>query len=76
MNVFRGILESACLYVCVSVPLCVCVQNAGSCQSIGRGIKSHLMTALVMPPFEEEEVYCFAPVGQSVSYIQPCPINN
>ena len=33
-----------CLYVCQSV----CVQNTSVCQSVGRGIKSHLVTALVI----------------------------
>ena len=45
-NVFGDVLESACLSLRVSV----CVQNiTGSfCQSTGRGIKSHLVTALVL----------------------------
>ena len=36
---FRGILEPACLSVCV--------QNTTFCQSAGGGIKSHSVTALV-----------------------------
>ena len=50
---FWGILESACLYVCPSVYLCVrmsaCVKNTSFCQSAGGGIKSHSATALVFP---------------------------
>ena len=46
-NVFGGILESACLSVCLSVHVSVCVQNTRFCQSAGGGIKSHLVTALV-----------------------------
>ena len=42
MNVFVGILESACLSVCLCVCVSICVQNTSSCQSAGRGIKSHL----------------------------------
>ena len=47
MNVFWGILESACLCVCPSVCPCVCVQNISFCQSAGGSIKSHLVTALI-----------------------------
>ena len=47
MKVFRGKLESACLSIHVSV--CQSVQNTSVCQSAGRGIKSHLVTALVYP---------------------------
>ena len=43
MNVFFGILESACL----SVRASVCVQNTSFSQSAGGDIKSHLETALV-----------------------------
>ena len=39
----EGVLESACLAIRVSV----CVQNT-FCQSAGRGIKSHSVTALVL----------------------------
>ena len=50
MNVFGGILESACLTVhpCVHPCVSVCVQNTSICQSAGRGIKSHLVTAVVL----------------------------
>ena len=41
-NVLGGILESAYLSVHVSLCVSVCLQNAGS------GIKSHLVTALVV----------------------------
>ena len=43
MNVFGGILESACQTVGVSVY----VPNTNFCQSAGGGIKSHSVTALV-----------------------------
>ena len=43
MNVFEGILETACLSACSCV---VCVQNTSFCQSTGWGIKLHLVTAL------------------------------
>ena len=46
-NVFRGILESACLSVRVYVHLSISVQNTSFCQSNDGGIKSHLVTALV-----------------------------
>ena len=48
MEVFRGKLESACL----SIHLSVCVQNTSVCESAGRGIKSHLVTALVLFTFK------------------------
>ena len=44
MNVFGGILESACVFNYVSV----CVQNTSSCQGTGGDIKSLLVTALVV----------------------------
>ena len=49
MKVFRGKLELACLYIHVSVcpRVSPSVQNTSACQSAGRGIKSHLKTALV-----------------------------
>ena len=54
MKVFRGKLESACLSVhpcvCLSLYQSICVQNTSVCQSAGWGIKSHLVTALVIPP--------------------------
>ena len=41
-------LESACLsIVCLALCVSVCVQNISFCQSVSRGIKSHLVTALV-----------------------------
>ena len=43
-----GILDSACLSVCTSIHVPICVQNTSFCQSAGRGIKSHLVTALVI----------------------------
>ena len=55
MKVFRGKLESACLFifgcVCLSVCLSVCVQNTSVCQSASGGIKSHLVTALIFSKF-------------------------
>ena len=51
MKVFRGKLESACLSIYVSV--CQCVSQSvykilvQKYRSAGRGIKSHLVTALV-----------------------------
>ena len=51
MKIFRGKLESACLSIHVSVCQSVCVQNTSVCQSAGGGIKSHLVTALVVSPF-------------------------
>ena len=44
MNAFGAVLESACL----SVRLPICVQNSSFCQSTGGGIKTHLVTALVL----------------------------
>ena len=43
-----GILESACLSVFVPVHVSVYVQNISFYQSTGRGIKSDLVTALVL----------------------------
>ena len=47
-----GKMESACLSVCpcICVPVClsVCVQNTSFCQSASGGIKSHLVTSLVL----------------------------
>ena len=37
MNVFRGILESACVSMCLYVCVSVCVRNTSFCQSIGGG---------------------------------------
>ena len=48
MDVFRGLLESACLPVSVSVCPSVCVQNTTFCQRADRGIKLHSVTALVL----------------------------
>ena len=45
MNVFGCILESVCLSVCVSIY----GQNTSFFQSAGGHIKSHLVTALVLP---------------------------
>ena len=45
MNVFGGILESACLSI-LSMSLSVFVQNTSFCQSASGGNKSHLVTAL------------------------------
>ena len=53
MKVFRGKLESACLSINVSICQSVCVQNTTVCQSAGRGIKSHLVTALVFIALKE-----------------------
>ena len=47
MNVFWGILESACLSVRPRVHVSIGVQNATFCQSAGGGIKSHSVTVLV-----------------------------
>ena len=41
---FSGFTGFDCMLVLVSV----CLQNTRLCQSIGRGIDSHLVTALVM----------------------------
>ena len=57
MNVFGGILESACLSVrlfvrssiCPSIHVSVCVQNTSVCQSAGRGIMSHSVKSRVLP---------------------------
>ena len=46
-NVFGDLLESACLSVHPCVCVSVCVQDSSFCQSAGRGIKSHLVTALL-----------------------------
>ena len=48
MNIFRGILELACLSVCSYIFVSVCVQNTRFCKSTGEGIKSHLVMALVI----------------------------
>ena len=42
------ILESDCLSIHVSICVSVCVQNYAFCQSAGRGIESHSVTALVL----------------------------
>ena len=48
MNDFRDTLDSACLPVHPLLRVSICVQNlVGFCQSTGKGIKSHLATALV-----------------------------
>ena len=51
-NIFSGILESACLSICVAIPPCVymsvCVQKPTFCQMTGGGIKSHSVTAIVL----------------------------
>ena len=46
-NVFKDILESACLSILVSIY----VRNTTFCQSAGGGIESHSMTALVSNVF-------------------------
>ena len=38
-----------CPSVCLFVHVSVCVQNTSFCQSTGGGIKSHEVTALVVP---------------------------
>ena len=53
MNVFRGILESAYLSVCLCVHVYVCVQNTSVCQRAVVGIKSHSVTALVYTVLKE-----------------------
>ena len=39
------------VFVSVHVPVCVSLQNTSFCQSAGRGINSHLMTAVVVFSF-------------------------
>ena len=48
MNPFGGILEAACLSVCVSI----CVQNTSVKMLGGGGIKSHSVTVLVSTNFK------------------------
>ena len=43
-DVFRGIWNQP---VCSSICVSICVQNTTFCQSAGRGIKSHLVAAVV-----------------------------
>ena len=45
--------QPVCLWVCVSV----CVQDTSFCQSPGRDIKSHLVTALVVFDMVENIVW-------------------
>ena len=42
------VLASICVSVHVFVCVSVCVQNTSFCQTAGRGIKSHLVTYLVL----------------------------
>ena len=66
MNVFGVVLESAFLSVSVSVcpSVYLYVQNTSFCQSTGRGIKLHLVTALVWPTLTIEEGHnCFEPIN-------------
>ena len=44
--------------VCLSVCVSVCVQNTSFCQSAGRGIKSHLVTALVDRGMNKASCHC------------------
>ena len=48
MNPFGGILEAACLSVCLCVHLC----TKYFCQNAGGGIKSHSVTVLVSTNFK------------------------
>ena len=48
--------------VCPSICVSICVQNASFCQSAGRGIRSHLVTALV--PFKV--------IDRNRSFLCPC----
>ena len=45
------------LAVCVPIRVSICVQNISVCQSTGRGIKSHLVTALE-PLFLKQKDLC------------------
>ena len=65
MKVFRGKLESSCLSIDVSI----CVQNTSVCQSTGEGIKSHLVTALVLiGEIAGYQLFLFAP---AISFKRP-----
>ena len=57
VNIFGGTLESACLSVCLSVRVSGCVRNISFCQSAGGGIKSHLVTALVLTRLLKTSLY-------------------
>ena len=49
-RMFSGVYwnQPVCPSVYVSARVSVCVQNTTFCQSAGRGIKSHLVTALIL----------------------------
>ena len=65
MKVFRGKMESACLSIHVSV----CVQNTSVWQSLGGGIKSHLVTALVSFSFFLLSFHCLWPFQRKINII-------
>ena len=74
MNVFVGILESACMSDRVSVrPFvrqCVCVQLLSFCQSAGGCIKSHLVTALVYSRLDIIHTHMYT-VHASIKFMFP-----
>ena len=59
-NVFGGILESACMFVSVSVCVSICVLNPTFCQIAGRGIKSHSVIALVFSEKKKSVIPCLS----------------
>ena len=49
--------QPVCLFMCPSIHECLCVQDETFCHSVGKGIKSHSVTALVFIVFKVFELY-------------------